>query len=81
MKALELVVYPPFEHDWNIDKRLTDAELAAEFYKSVNDHYAANSMHMMFEDGETEQAMSDARDWMFCMERFATLPHYDEERE
>jgi hypothetical protein len=61
-------------------KRLTDAELAAEFWKSGSDHYAANSMHMMFEDDDTEQALSDSRDFMFAMERFATLPHYDEDQ-
>lgn len=60
------------------EKRLTDAELAAEFHKSTSDFYSASSMHMTFEDGETEQSLSDARDRMFAMERFATLPHYDE---
>ena len=60
------------------EKRLTDADMAAEFHKSTSDFMSAHSLHMLFEDAETEQKLSDARDWMFAMERFAILPHYDE---
>lgn len=67
MKPLQLTVYPPFEHDWQIDKRLTDAELAAEFWAS---------------HGEANAAMTGNRRLLFSrratLARFATLPHYDE---
>lgn len=74
----------PYREQWRRErnliesKRLADAELAAEFHKSTSDFMSANSLHMLFEDAETEEKLNDARDWMFAMERFATLPQYDE---
>ena len=72
MKALELTVYPPFAHDWSIDKRLTDAELAAEY------HAQAVRVRRI-EDGRPHRvAGPSAYRKLEALHRFATLPHYDE---
>ena len=59
------------------DKRFTQAELAAEFYKAVSDFQSADSMDQIFEDAETKASLDRARDWMFWVERFNLLPHFD----
>jgi len=61
-------------------KRLTDAELASEFHKSTADFQSSHSFYLLFEDEESEQRLDRARDWMFRMELFATLPNHDEEQ-
>lgn len=50
-------------------KRLTDAELAAEFHNMDSDCQIA------WIDGEHTDAMQER---FVTLERFATLPHYDE---
>jgi len=75
MKALELTVYPPFEHDWAIDKRLTDAELAAETYKAEAEFRAAAGY------GYPAEIITECDRKRFTLEQFATLPHFDEAQE
>lgn len=59
------------------DKRFSDAELAAEWHKSTADFMTADSMDQIFEDADTRAALDRARDWMFWVERFNLLPHFD----
>lgn len=90
MKPLDLTVYPLREKvgrmaepgyivnrravpEWTVvyrmqDKRFTDAELAAEVWHSITNFYTT---------APGEDACEEARR-NGIIERFATLPHYDE---
>lgn len=63
------------------DKRLTDAELAAEFHRAVSAFHAANDMAELIPGPDTWADAERDRGWMYAMERFATLPHYDDPTE
>jgi hypothetical protein len=59
------------------DKRLTDAELAAEYWLLSSRRQRMLGYH----DGPDSETRKQARideDRMKVVERFATLPHYDE---
>lgn len=92
MKPLTLHVYPkhPDADAYRVggayqpyclvatEKRFSEAELAAEFYKAATDFQSADSMDQLFEDDDSKARLDRARDWMFWTERFAALPNYDE---
>jgi YHS domain-containing protein len=61
-----------------VAKRLTDAELAAEYHRATYYFRSSADMHSILENEETAVAMDRDLGWMYAMERFATLPHYDE---
>ncbi|QDG65816.1 hypothetical protein NIBR502772_05945 [Pseudarthrobacter sp. NIBRBAC000502772] len=90
MKALELTIYPPihrprygygidpYREQWKRErniieaKRLTDAELAAEYWRSTWDAQSC------YHDGSDEDITATRKEYE-ALERFATLPHYDED--
>jgi len=76
MKALELTVYPKpryalttWQYQADPSKRFTDAELAAEHWRAKYTGVWA----------EHNSGLNDERRAMLAtVERFATLPHYDD---
>lgn len=59
-------------------KRLTDAELAAEFHRACYEFKVAHDMADLIPCPETWSDLDRDTGWMYAMDRFATLPHYDE---
>lgn len=60
------------------DKRFTDAELAAEFWRSEHDYERA--FHgMRYACGNWPHSKFEAYERVAIVERLANLPHYDEE--
>lgn len=96
MKEMKLVVYPNThgKHaDWQNtpclacredrigdSKRLTDAELAAEHWKSRMHHLAGKSFEFIGSP-ELEDENALERERSLTLARFATHPHYDEVQE
>jgi hypothetical protein len=82
VKPLQLTVYPPFEHDWQIDKRFTDAELAAEYYAQDSKCRHEQWIEAVRGDDdytdEERAAASRMYERLSMLHRFATLQHYDE---
>jgi len=88
VKALELTVHPRLEdtnlspedirqgrrtEQWmSIQKRLTDAELAAE-------HHRAKWTGLLHENKWHSVLSDEHRAMIATVERFAMLPHYDED--
>lgn len=85
--SLELTIYPkpercrvypecPIEFhevgNWGPDKRLSDAEAAAEYW-----HYSRNLMQGQATSGKKSRPLLMER--LATMRRFATLPNYDED--
>ena len=63
------------------DKRFSDAELAAEWHRAVSAFQSANDMADLVPCPETWSDQERDRGWMYAVERFATLPHYDETKD
>ena len=89
MKPLELVNYGPFKEGPNGSrifhgprKRLTDADLAAEFWRQSTIATAAASNYLNSGPGQTDAALDYYQreaGKLEALQRFATHPHYYDE--
>lgn len=93
-KPLELTIYlrdedgdyqHPVTQEWVPggavgSKRFADAELAAEWHRSVHEFQSSNDFAEMIPNPETWRDAERATEWMYLMESFSTLPHFDEPR-
>lgn len=95
MKPLELVIYPPLPFSLRMavavfhtippglsemkSKRLTGAELAAEYWRADGDQFAiCEGITWEGQVGEWPTGEKAALHRQRILERFATMPHYDE---
>ncbi|WP_104087081.1 hypothetical protein [Arthrobacter sp. GMC3] len=60
-------------------KRLTDAELAAEYYKARAAYEKTKFNELSSGDDFTDERWAMVEEPLNIIHRFATLPHYDEE--
>lgn len=65
------------QHPHLTGKRLTDAELAAEYHAAHKLCWSAIAKSQFM--GEGAHSDADAEQWAEVVSRFATRPHYDEE--
>lgn len=61
-----------------IDKRLTEAEMAAEFHRAIYFFMGSADLHSLFNDAKTEADLDRDTGWMYAMERIGIAPHAHE---
>lgn len=62
-----------------MSKRFADAEMAAEWHRSIHEFQSSNDLAEIMPNPETWCNAENARSWMYLMEHFITLPHFDEQ--